>query len=190
MLTFIHPQFGATLWFSYSVFNFSYAMIYIPGTGIIAAYTDPSAGVLSPEFNQAVAIYLWAWFIVNMFYTIAAVRFSWVLSIDLIVIELGFMLLAVAVMTGDDRGLKAGYSVLLVAAFLSYRFPLCNPLRSRSLKRDVMLIIIVIPNRLGGLRWAMGRRYCPNQSASVLDVQGCLTDSLYLGNQVEGDNEG
>ncbi|KAL4787987.1 GPR1/FUN34/yaaH family-domain-containing protein [Aspergillus varians] len=112
--------FGATLWCSYSAFNFSYAMIYIPGTGIIAAYTDPETGTLSPEFNQAVALYLWAWFIVNTFYAIAAVRSSWVLFIDLIILDLGFLLLAVGFMTGDRGVLRGGYAVLLVTAFLSY----------------------------------------------------------------------
>ncbi|KAL4738644.1 GPR1/FUN34/yaaH family-domain-containing protein [Aspergillus similis] len=105
---------------SYSAFNFSYAMIYIPGTGILAAYTDAKTGALSPEFNQAVAIYLWAWFIVNTLYVIAAVRSSWVLFIDLGILSLGFLLLAVAYMTGDQAVMTAGYSVTMVTAALSY----------------------------------------------------------------------
>ncbi|KAL4750491.1 hypothetical protein BDW72DRAFT_213367 [Aspergillus terricola var. indicus] len=112
--------FGATLWATYSAFNFSYAMIYIPGTGILAAYTDAETGALSPEFNQAVAIYLWAWFIVNTLYVIAAVRSSWVLFIDLGILSLGFLLLAVAYMTGDQAVMTAGYSVTMVTAALSY----------------------------------------------------------------------
>ncbi|KAL3464263.1 GPR1/FUN34/yaaH family-domain-containing protein [Aspergillus heterothallicus] len=112
--------FGATLWASYSAFNFSYAMIYIPGTGILASYTDAETGALSPEFNQAVAIYLWAWFILNTLYVIAAVRSSWVLFIDLAVLSLGFLLLAVGFMENDDDVLTAGYAIMLVTAFLSY----------------------------------------------------------------------
>jgi len=117
-------QFGATLWASYSAFNFSYAMIYIPGTGILASYTDAETGALSPEFNQAVAIYLWAWFILNTLYVIAAVRSSWVLFIDLTVLSLGFLLLAVGFMENNDDVLTAGYAVMLVTAFLSCKFAL------------------------------------------------------------------
>lgn len=34
--------FGATVFPSYGAFNLFYAMIYLPGTGILAAYTDPT----------------------------------------------------------------------------------------------------------------------------------------------------
>ncbi|CEL03214.1 hypothetical protein ASPCAL04371 [Aspergillus calidoustus] len=112
--------FGATLWASYSAFNFSYAMIYIPGTGILASYTDAETCALSPEFNQAIAIYLWAWFILNTLYVIAAVRSSWVLFVDLAVLSLGFLLLAVGFMEESDDVLTAGYAIMLVTAFLSY----------------------------------------------------------------------
>jgi succinate-acetate transporter protein len=98
-------------------------MIYIPGTGILASYTDAEAGALSPEFNQAIAIYLWAWFILNTLYVIAAVRSSWVLFVDLAVLSLGFLVLAVGFMEGSDDVLTAGYAVMLVTAFLSCMFP-------------------------------------------------------------------
>lgn len=94
-------------------------MIYIPGTGITAAYTDPKTGVLSPEFNQALAIYIWAWFIVNTIYAIGAVRTTWVLFLDLAILSLGLLLLAVGYMDGNNAVLKAGNAVLLVVAFLS-----------------------------------------------------------------------
>ena len=98
-------------------------MIYIPGTGILAAYTDAETGALSPEFNQAIAIYLWAWFIVNTLYVVAAVRSSWVIFTDLAILSLGFLLLAVAYMTGDQAVMTAGYSVTMVTAALSCKFP-------------------------------------------------------------------
>ncbi|CAD6583689.1 MAG: hypothetical protein ASARMPRED_001476 [Alectoria sarmentosa] len=52
--------FGATVFPSYGAFNLAYAMIYIPGSGILAAYTDKTTGLLTPEFSQALAIWLWA----------------------------------------------------------------------------------------------------------------------------------
>lgn len=32
-------------------------MIYLPGSGIVAAYTDPSMGKLNAEFDQALGLY-------------------------------------------------------------------------------------------------------------------------------------
>ncbi|KAL4812765.1 hypothetical protein BDW67DRAFT_188340 [Aspergillus spinulosporus] len=52
---------------------------------------------------------------------LAAVRSSWVLFIDLGILSLGFLLLAVAYMTGDQAVMTAGYSVTMVTAALSYR---------------------------------------------------------------------
>jgi hypothetical protein len=40
-------SFGATVFPSYAAFNFSYAMIYLPGTGILSAYTDSQTMVHS-----------------------------------------------------------------------------------------------------------------------------------------------
>lgn len=40
-------------------------MIYLPGSGIIAAYTDPTTGELVPDFNQALGLFYIAWFIVT-----------------------------------------------------------------------------------------------------------------------------
>ena len=54
--------FGATVFPSYGAFNLSYAMIYIPGTGILASCTDTSTGKLNEQFPQALAMYVWAWF--------------------------------------------------------------------------------------------------------------------------------
>lgn len=54
-----------------------------PGSWIIAAYTECKSETVSSEFNQAIAIYVWAWFVLNTLYVIAAVRLSWVLFVDL-----------------------------------------------------------------------------------------------------------
>lgn len=94
-------------------------MIYLPGSGIIAAYTDPKTGALSTDFNQALAIYVWAWFIVNTIYAIGAIRTSWVLFLDLAFLSLGLLLLAVGYMEGSTGILKSGNAILLVVSFLS-----------------------------------------------------------------------
>ena len=111
--------FGATVFTSYGAFNLSYSLIYLPGSGIIAAYTDPETGALSPEFAQSISLYLWAWFILTVVYTIAAVRSSWVLLLDLAVLDVSLLLLAVGYMVGSQSVLTAGYSFGFLVSFLS-----------------------------------------------------------------------
>lgn len=111
--------FGATVFTSYGAFNLSYSMIYLPGSGIIASYTDAKTGALSPDFAQSISLYLWAWFIVTVFFTIAAIRSSWVLLLDLAVLDVCLLLLAVGYMVGSQSVLTAGYAVGYVVSFLS-----------------------------------------------------------------------
>lgn len=94
-------------------------MIYLPGTGIMAAYTDLKTGTTSPEFNQALSIYLWAWFILTVLFTVAAVKSSWILFMDLVFLDICLLLLAVGYMTGINGVLIAGNSFGLVVAFLT-----------------------------------------------------------------------
>ncbi|KAJ4151004.1 hypothetical protein LMH87_011725 [Akanthomyces muscarius] len=72
--------FGAAVFPSYGAFNLSYAMIYIPGTGIPTSYTDKETGELNGQFTQALAMYVWAWFILTIIFTVSAMRSSWILS--------------------------------------------------------------------------------------------------------------
>lgn len=104
---------------SYGAFNVSYGMIYLPGSGIIAAYTDPITGALSPEFAQSIALYLWAWFILTVLFTVAAMHSSWVLFLDLDPLDVCLLVLAVGNMVGSRTVLTAGYSLGYVVAFLS-----------------------------------------------------------------------
>ncbi|KAF5563138.1 FUN34-like transmembrane protein [Fusarium phyllophilum] len=111
--------FGTAVFMSYGAFNISYSMIYLPGSGIIAAYTDKS-GALSPDFQQAIAMYIWAWFILTVIYTIAAVRSSWVLFLDLLALDICLILLAAGNMVNSTSVLNAGYAFGYLVAFLSY----------------------------------------------------------------------
>ncbi|KAJ5387410.1 hypothetical protein N7509_009951 [Penicillium cosmopolitanum] len=112
--------FGGTLFCAYAAFNFAYAMIFLPGTGIIAAYTDPTTGEISGEFEQAVGVFLLAWFILTVIMSIGAMRSSWVLFVALVFLSLCLLLLAVGNMTGNTAALKAGDSFGLIVAFLTY----------------------------------------------------------------------
>jgi succinate-acetate transporter protein len=110
--------FGTAVFMSYGAFNISYSMIYLPGSGIIAAYTDES-GALSPDFQQAIAIYIWAWFILTVIYTIAAVRSSWVLFLDLLALDICLILLAAGNMVNSTSVLNAGYAFGYLVAIMS-----------------------------------------------------------------------
>lgn len=114
--------FGATVFPSYGAFNIAYAMIYLPGTGIIASYTLPD-GSMSPMFSQALAIWLWAWFILTVIFTVAAMRSSWVLFMDLFILSLELMLLAIGYMLNSTAILKGGNSLGFVVALLSCKSP-------------------------------------------------------------------
>lgn len=111
-------QFGATVFCSYAAFNWAYGMIYLPGSGIMAAYTD-SSGAMNPEFNQAVAVFMWVWFIVSCIFTVAASRSTWVIFIDLIMVDITLLLLACGFMVGVQGLMTAGYAFGLVVCFLS-----------------------------------------------------------------------
>lgn len=114
--------FGATVFSSYGAFNVSYSMIYLPGSGIMAAYTDPETGALSPDFAQSLALYLWAWFILTVVFTVAAMRSSWVLFLDLVALDVTLLLLAVGNMVGSQAATTAGYAIGYLVAALSCKF--------------------------------------------------------------------
>lgn len=88
----------------------------------MSAYTDAATGTVDPSFNQALALYLWAWFIVTVVFTIAAMRSSWVLFVDLFFLDISLMLLASGFMANMDSLLTAGYSFGLAVSFLSCKY--------------------------------------------------------------------
>ncbi|KAK4539977.1 hypothetical protein LTR36_009875 [Oleoguttula mirabilis] len=110
--------FGATVFPSYAAFNFSYALIYIPGTGILASYTDAS-GALTADFYNALGMYCWAWFILTVIFTVAAMRSSWVLFLTLFFLDIELLLLAVGYMLASSSTLVAANAVGFVVAFFS-----------------------------------------------------------------------
>lgn len=111
---------GATLFSAYAGFNIAYALIYIPGTGVLAAYTDTVTGKPLPELNQALALLVWAWFILSVIFTVAATRASWSLLLALLFFDLETMLLAVGYTVNNDQILLASRGVGFVVAFCGY----------------------------------------------------------------------
>jgi len=71
---FLGNTFGATVFATYGGFNLSYGALYLPGVGIQALYTVD--GVLSPDFEQAVGIYLLIWDVITLLFLIGCLRSS------------------------------------------------------------------------------------------------------------------
>ncbi|CAJ2504646.1 Uu.00g120400.m01.CDS01 [Anthostomella pinea] len=113
--------FGATVFSSFGGFNLAYAFIFLPGSGIIAAYTDAETGLPTPEFSQAVAMFVWGWFILSTIFTFAAARSSWALLLLLFFVDLTFLLIATGHMMSDGaQVLKASAGTGFVAAAIGY----------------------------------------------------------------------
>lgn len=85
------------------------------------AYSDAQGNIL-PSFPQALAMYLWSWLILNMIFTIAALRSSWTLFLALLIFNVELILLAVGYMVGKGSLLTAGNSVGFVVAFCACKY--------------------------------------------------------------------
>jgi len=112
--------FGATVFPAYAGFNLSYALIYLPGSGIMDAYTDKATGELTAEFPHALGLYLSAWLIISVIFTIAATRSSWVLLLVLVFFDLEAILLIAGYVGDNDQVLLASRGVGFVVAFFCY----------------------------------------------------------------------
>lgn len=86
------------------------------------AYTDAN-GQLSADFNNALGMYCWAWFILTVIFTIAAMRSSWVLWFTLFFLDVELVLLACGYMLNSSSTLIAANSVGFVVAFCSCKCP-------------------------------------------------------------------
>jgi succinate-acetate transporter protein len=68
-------------------------------------------------------MFVWAWFILTVIFTVGSCRSSWVLFLDLAFLDLDLALLACGYMYGNQSLLVAGNAVGFVVAFLSCKFP-------------------------------------------------------------------
>jgi succinate-acetate transporter protein len=151
-------SFGATVFPSYAAFNFSYAMIYLPGTGILSAYTDSQTGALTADFNNALGMFCWAWFILTVIFTFAAVRSSWVLFFTLFFLDIELLLLAVGYMLSSSSTLIAANSMGFIVAFCSCMFILLLPVIDQS---SFLMATDHFVSRLGWMLRTLQRRTHP-----------------------------
>lgn len=121
IFAFIHGNtFGATVFCTYAGFQLSYALIYLPGSGIIAAYTDATTGLPTADFLTAISLFIWAWFIVTMIFTVAAVRSNLIMLLVLVFTDLTLMFLAIYYQTSIAACGTAASAFGFVTAFLAY----------------------------------------------------------------------
>ncbi|KAJ7202144.1 GPR1/FUN34/yaaH family-domain-containing protein [Mycena pura] len=107
--------FGATAFTSYGAFWLSFATIFWPSSGIIAAYKTDK------ELNDALGIYLFSWFIVTVFFLIGSIRKSVAFIALFGFLSLTFLLLAVGKFVPEKPKITvAGGGVGIVTAFIAY----------------------------------------------------------------------
>ncbi|KAG1835399.1 Gpr1 family protein [Suillus subalutaceus] len=107
--------FGATAFTSYGAFWMSYATIFIPDSGIVAAY-----GTNTDELNQALGIYLITWFVFTFLLMLGALRRNISFIALLFFLCITFVLLAVGIWTNKLNVSKAGGAFGILTAMIAY----------------------------------------------------------------------
>jgi len=117
---------GATAFSSYGGFWLSFAMIFIPGTGITAAYTSAT------ELNHALGFYLAVWFIFTFIMLLAALRSNAGLITLFFFLTMTFMLLMIGKFIDHVGITKAGGALGIITAFIAYYCGCANMLSRES----------------------------------------------------------
>lgn len=107
--------FGATAFASYGAFWMSFATIYIPGSGILAAYAGKDA-----ELFNALGIYLITWFMFTFLMFIASLKKNIGLVALFGFLTVTFLMLAIGAFTGNLMCHKAGGGLGIVTALIAF----------------------------------------------------------------------
>ncbi|KIK66691.1 hypothetical protein GYMLUDRAFT_55397 [Collybiopsis luxurians FD-317 M1] len=116
--------FGATAFASYGSFWMSYATIFIPASGIQAAYSDPD------EFANAVGIFLIAWFMITFFFLLAVLRRNVAFSVLLTALDLALLMLSIAEWSGNPHVLTAGGAFGICTGLIAFYIGVSELLRA------------------------------------------------------------
>ncbi|OJT15595.1 Glyoxylate pathway regulator [Trametes pubescens] len=110
--------FGATAFTMYGGFWMSFATVFLPGSGVTAAYTNPE------ELNSALGIYLFTWMIVTFLLFIGSLRRNMGLVVLFFFLTITFALLGAGkfstahAITLDKAGGAFGIITALVAFYV------------------------------------------------------------------------
>jgi succinate-acetate transporter protein len=107
--------FGATAFSSYGGFWLSFALIFWPSSGILAAYEGKAE-----ELSSALGIYLITWFVFTFIMFLATHKASVALSAVFFFLFITFILLAAGEFTGHAVIHKAGGAFGIVTAMVAY----------------------------------------------------------------------
>jgi len=108
--------FGATAFTSYGGFWISFALIYTPGSGILAAYEGEAAS----QLPNAVGIMLEMWFIVTVLLFFGTFRSSIALSALFLTLAMAFLLLGIGQFYSEESVTVAGGAFGIIAALIAY----------------------------------------------------------------------
>jgi len=120
----IGNTFGATVYIAYGGLFGSLALILAPWSGIATSYKDPS------EFQHAIGIYFFSWFITSVIFTIAAHRSSGGLLIFLVLVDFEFLFFGLFYLLGHAKFLTAAGSFGIIAAFVAWYATLVSLLQT------------------------------------------------------------
>ncbi|KAI0917732.1 hypothetical protein AcW1_000012 [Taiwanofungus camphoratus] len=109
--------FSATAFTMFGGFWMSYATVFIPGSGIQAAYNGNTE-----EFNSAIGIYLMMWFIITFLLFIGSLRRNIGLVALFFFLTLTFLLLGIGSLISHTAAActKAGGALGIVTAFIAF----------------------------------------------------------------------
>jgi len=137
--------FGATAFSSYGGFWLSFGTIFIPNSGILAAYEGPAAS----QLTDAIGFYLAVWFIFTFCMLIGSLRSNLGLISLFFFLTLTFMFLTIGqYKPGNVHIVKAGGGFGIVTAFIAYYCAAAN-LYSRE-SSFVSLPLVPIPKPKAG----------------------------------------
>jgi len=119
--------FGATAFSSYGAFWISYALILIPGTGILTGYAE-----VPNEIHNALGFFLMAWFIFTTCMWFASLRSSVALSSLFFFLMLTFMMLMIGQFLNNVKCIKAGGGLGIVTAWIAYYVAASDVITSQS----------------------------------------------------------
>lgn len=110
--------FGATVFSSYGAFWISYGIIFLPGSGILAAYE--ATPELAKQTHNAVGMFDMVWFIFTFIMMLSALRSSAVTVALLFFLTLTFLMLMVSEFAISTACQKAGGALGIITAFIAY----------------------------------------------------------------------
>lgn len=120
--------FGATAFASYGGFWMSFGAIFIPGFGILEAYSTAAAGVL----DQSLGIYLLGWTLFTGILLIASHRSNMGLVSLFFFLFITFILLTAGKFNNSITATKAGGAFGVITALIAWYNALCGLLTKES----------------------------------------------------------